>query len=249
MKRLRLTFAIGILIISSTAVHAQMSPDLIMETYNSNIQVITSGIINKSMLDKAVARNNAKGGRSRSASAKASVRSNSFAYVPTAALKKQAVDAYVAQVKVTNPALATTLAANLAPGKTDYSALYHEINQGSGLVENNAADVFAAYLILNWMVINNIQDGKAITVHMARGVRTQTANVLAQNPKLSAPGTVAQMGEQFKLNAALLQVGWLRSIQDKTDGDYRQKIAAKFQNQYHMDMSKMQLTAQGLTKK
>ena len=173
----------------------------------------------------------------------------SFAYVPTAALRQQTVNNYVAQIKALDPAAGATLAENLKPGKTDYTALYREINKGSGLKENDAADVMAAYLILNWMVTNNVQDGKAITVPMARGVRAQTASTLAKNPKFGTPATAAALGEDLKLHAAMLQVGWFRSVKDGTDADYRQKTAANFQQQYKFDISQKQLTAEGFVNK
>ena len=173
----------------------------------------------------------------------------SFAYVPTAALQKQTVDNFIAQTKATNPAGAAALAAELKPGKTYYPAFYRTLNQGSGLKENDAADVLAAYLILNWMAVNDVRDGKAITVPMARGVRAQTAGVLAQNAKLRTPAAAAALGEELKLQTTLLQVGWQGGMKNGTAEAFRQKLAVNFQKQYKFDLRQMQLTAAGLTKK
>lgn len=86
-----LFIAAALLAVAALQARAQLSPDLIMESYNSNIQVITSGIINKSVLDKAVARNASSAGRStatkRSTAATRSAAGASTAYTPTAALR------------------------------------------------------------------------------------------------------------------------------------------------------------------
>ncbi|MFD2287127.1 hypothetical protein GJU39_10790 [Pedobacter petrophilus] len=179
----------------------------------------------------------------------AKTRSANFSYVPNEALRKKTVNNYVAKLKRYNPAVATTVAQNFAPGKFDYSDLYQQANKSSGLKENDAADVLAVYIILNWMIVNNVKDGNAITVPMARGVPTQTASIMANNQKLSTPGMAAQIGEQLKLNTIILQTGWIQSIKDKTDETYRQKIAANFKSLYHFDIGQMKLTDKGLGKK
>ena len=179
----------------------------------------------------------------------ATIRSANLSYVPNEALKRKTVNNYVAKLKRYNPAVATAVAQNFAPGKFDYAALYQEVNKSSGLKENDAADVLAVYIILNWMIVNDVKDGNAITVPMARGVRTQTASIMANNQKLSTPGMAAQIGEQLKLNTVILQTGWVQSIKDKTDVNYRQKIAENFRNLYHFDIAQMKLTDQGLGKK
>ncbi|RZL15615.1 MAG: hypothetical protein EOO62_03525 [Hymenobacter sp.] len=218
------------------------------ELYNNNIATITNGIINKSVLDKAVRRNNGTGGSRSLAATTAKATARNFAYVPTAALRQRTADAYVAKMRATNPAAAATVAAGLA-GKTNYTALYHEINDGSGLPENDAAAAMATYMLVNWVVVNNVRDEKTITPAKARAVQAQAANVLAGNQKLDTPGAVAQLGEQLKLNAAMLEVGWLRAVHDGTDATYRQKIAAQLKSQFRIDMTKLQLTEQGLQAK
>jgi len=172
-----------------------------------------------------------------------------LAYTPTPALRQQTVATYVARIKATNPTAAATVADNLAPGKTEYSALYRELNQGTGLRENDVADIMAAYMIVGWTVVNNVQDGNAVTVPMARRVRAQTASVLAKNAKLRTPSAVAQLGEQFKLTAVMLQIGWMRAVKDGTDASFRQQVAAQFQKQFHLNLSQLKLTEQGLAKK
>ena len=172
----------------------------------------------------------------------------SFAYVPTAALQKQTAAAYVAKLRASDPAAAATLATSLA-GKTNYPAMYHELNDGTGLPENDVAAVMANYLLLNWAIVNDVHDEQAITPARSQAVRQQAAAILASNQKLATPAAKAELGEQLKLSAALLKVGWLRAQKDGTAAAYRQKIGAQLQQQFHLDMSQLQLTAQGLVKK
>ena len=252
LKPIVATLAAGLLLAAAPAAHAQMSPDLIMENYNSNIQVITNGIINKDMMNKTVARYNARGGSRGTAASAAAARPaavrTSFGYVPTAALQQQTVNAYVAGIRAINPAGATTVAEGLN-GKTPYPALYRELNSGMGLHENDAADVMALYLLENWVVANGITDAKVITPARTQAVRAQAAKILGSNPKLQSAAALAQFGEQLKINAAMLEVGRLRAQHDGTSATYSQKIASQLRNQFHLDMSQLQLTSQGLVKK
>ena len=257
MKLLPLALAAGLLLAAAPAAHAQDDYGTqLMENstanYNANIQAITNGIINKDMMNKTVARYNARGGSRGTAAATSAGRAastrTSFAYVPTAALQQQTVNAYVAGIRASNPAGATTVAASLN-GKTPYPALYRELNSGMGLRENDAADVMALYLLENWVVANGVTDAKLITPARTQAVRAQAAKVLGTNPKLSSAAALAQFSEQLKINAAMLEVGRLRAQHDGTSATYSQKIATQLKNQFHLDMTQLQLTSQGLVKK
>ena len=179
-----------------------------MQNYNNNIAVITNGILNKKMLDDAVARNN--GSRGTTAATRSAATRTSFTYVPTATLQKQTADAYVAKIRATDPTAANTAAASLA-GKTNYPALYREVNNGAGLRENDATDVMALFLLENWIIASGVTDASVITAAKTQGVRAQAAGVLARNPNLRGTAALSQFGEQLKLNAALLEVGRLRA--------------------------------------
>jgi hypothetical protein len=199
MKMRQFFFCRGLLVavlLASPDARAQMSPDLIMETYNSNISVITNGAINKSVMDKTIERNNAgcnstscTASRADAARPAASV---STAYTPTPALRQQTVQGYVNRLKTSNPPAAQAITANFGPGKYDYSKIYRDLTKDVGLCNNDAVDALAAYILINRMVVNNMQDGNAIVVPMARGVRAQVAPLLV--PKLTASGTAAIKG-------------------------------------------------------
>ena len=241
---------LGATLLAALAARAQPSPKLTMEIYNSNIQAITSGIINKSMLDNAVARNNGRAARGTAAGRTAAARpaaSASTTYVPTAALRQQTVQAYANRLKASNTTGAQAIATAFGPGKYDYGQVYHGIMKASGLRENDAADVLASYLVVGWMIVNNVQDGNAITVPMARGVRAQVAPLLAGNAQ--ARSRAAQVGEELKLQTVVVQGGWQSAIKEGKLAAYQQGIGQLFKTQYGMDLSQFKLTNQGFAKR
>ncbi|WP_310392800.1 hypothetical protein [Hymenobacter sp.] len=179
----------------------------------------------------------------------ANARPVSLAYTPSPALKAQTVQGYVTRLKAKNPAAAQAVATNFGPGKYDYGTIYRGLIQGTGLGENNAADALSAYMILGWMIANNVQDGKAITPAIGRGVRAQFAPKLAATPKLTAPGVPAQLGEEMKLLFVTVQGGWQAAIKENALPAYQEGVGAMFKNQYGMDMRLFKLTDQGFAKK
>jgi hypothetical protein len=240
-------FLVALALLTRAEVRAQLSPDLIMETYNSNISVITDGAINKSVMEKAIARNNAGRSAGRgTAAARRPTASTSTAYTPTPALRQQTVQGYVNRLKTSNPAGAQAIMSAFGPGKYDYNKTYREILDGTGLRENDATDALACYMIMGWAVVHNVQDGKAITIPMAQGVRTQIAPLLAGNPQMQT--RAAQVGEELKLQTVIVQGGWQSAIKEGKLAAYQQGIGNLFKTQYGMDMSQFKLTSRGFTK-
>ncbi|RTQ49002.1 hypothetical protein EJV47_15545 [Hymenobacter gummosus] len=244
----------GSLLLTAPVVRAQMSPDLIMETYNSNISVITNGAINKAVMRDAMERNGNPGvGRSSTATRRGtatttsrSAASTSLAYTPTPALRQQTVQNQVNRLKASNPAASQALAATFGPGKYDYGQVYRGIVEDSGLRDNDAADALACYMIMGWMIVHNVQDGKAVTPAMVRSVRAQLAPLLTGNPQ--ARSQAAQLGEEMKLQTVIIQGGWQSAVKEGKLPAYQRGIANLFRNQYGMDMSQFKLTAQGFVK-
>jgi hypothetical protein len=249
MKRM-LFIAAALLAGAAPQAWAQLSPDLIMESHNSNIQVITSGIINKSVLDKAVARNASSAGRStatkRSTAATRSAGA-STAYTPTAALRQQTVQGYTNRLKASNPTGAQAVASVFGTGKYDYGQVYRGIVAGTGLRDNDATDALACYMLLGWAIVHNKQRDQDITAPMARSVRTQVAPLLSSNAQLRT--RAAQVGEELKLQTVLVQSGWQSAIREGKLAAYQQGVANLFKTQYGMDMSQFELTSQGFAKR
>ena len=191
-----------------------------------------------------------KSSRPATGAATATTSKASFAYAaPSAAVKQQTVLNFTERLKTTRPAAAQAMAATYAPGKTDYGQQYQALLKDSGLRDNDAADALAAFMILGYQVVNNLQDPKLISVPMARGLRAQAAAVLAKSPKLSSAATRAAVGEEFKLQTVVFALGWGEAIKGNTLPAYQQTVATLFKNQYRMDLSQMKLTAQGFGKK
>lgn len=166
-----------------------------------------------------------------------------LSYTPTPALKRQTVQAYANRLRPTNPAAAQAVATTFGPGKYDYGLLYQRLIQPSGLHANDAIDAVAVYMIINWMIVHNVQDAKAITVPMAQGVRRQVAPRLATNTQFRQ--RAAQLGEELKLQTILIQSGWQSAIKGGKLPAFQQRIAAQFQQQYGMDLRQRKLTSQG----
>lgn len=171
-----------------------------------------------------------------------------LAYSPTPALKQKVVQNYVSRMKNTNSATSQSIASGFASGKYDYGKIYQGFVKGKGLRENDVADVMSAYMILAYTIVNDV-DGKAVTAPMAQGVRSQIAPMLASNSALTVPGVSAQMGEQMKLQMAILQSSRQAAIEQNSLPNYRQSVATLFKNQYGMDMTQLRLTDRGFAKK
>ncbi len=131
------------------------------------------------------------------------------------------------------------------PGKHDYGQTYYGLTKNSRLRDNNPADALAAYLVIGWMIVNDVQDARAVTVPMAQGVRAQSTPLLAANPQLRTHA--AQVGEDLKLQTALVQGGWQAAIRDGKLVAYRQGINALFKQQYHLDLAQCTLTSRGFS--
>jgi hypothetical protein len=267
MKRLLPAFASSFLLISSLlSTHvacAQLSTDLITETYNANMSAITSAAISNAnlnnILDGSARPNSKKGivvGRPGSSASRGtavatphSTASAGLPYTSTPALKQKTVQGYIDRLQTKNSAASQAVAANFGPGKYDYGTIYQGLVKGNGLRPNDAVDAMTSYLVLGWMIVNNVQDGNAVTPAMVQGVRAQFAPRLSQSPQLAAPGAAAQLGEEMKLQVVVVQGGWQAAIKENALPAYQQGIAAIFSKQWGLNLSQVALTRQGFVKK
>ncbi|WP_407572964.1 hypothetical protein [Deinococcus altitudinis] len=185
----------------------------------------------------------------RAAAAGKTTAAANLAYTPTPALKKATVAGYVSRLKASDPAASKAVAAAFAPGKYDYASIYSGLAKGYGLKDNDATDVMTVYLVLGYVIVNNVQDDKALTPKMVQGVRSQFGPQLAKNPKLTAPGVAGQLGEEMKLQTVIVHGGWQAAIKEKTLPAYQQGIATMFKTQWGLDLKSVRLTAQGFARK
>ncbi|MDB5269398.1 MAG: hypothetical protein JWP58_2438 [Hymenobacter sp.] len=174
-----------------------------------------------------------------------------YAYRPSPAMREQTVERAVEKLKSTNPEGARVLNTAFGPGKYDYDQTYAEIIKGTGLRATDAADAMAGYLLMGYAIVHNIQDEKTISPTLARGVRTQVAGILANNPNLRPddPLAAAKFGEELKLQTVILQGGWQSAIKQNAFPAYRSSVAQNFRSSYGLDLGQLKLTAQGFAKK
>lgn len=189
----------------------------------------------------------AKGGRSSSAASDAA----SFAYRSTPSTRARAVERLASRVRPSTPQLAQAITTAFGPGKADFETTYAQLIDGTGLRSANAADAMATYLLLGYAIVHNLQNDKDITPTLARGVRQQVQGILANNPKLKPddPVAAAQLGEEMKLQAVVLQAGWQSAFKEGKLPAYQQQTAQLFKTSYGLDLGALRLTAQGFAKR
>ena len=247
LKPVVTALAAGLLLAAAPAARAQqdpMSPESVTEQTTLNNQAISHSQTTNRLLGESVRRNGGRVAARPGGKAAPLTGKSALVYIPTAALRQQTVAAYVAQVRATDPAAAQVMQANLGPGKVEYQTLYDNLSRPVGLTDYNVADILATYLLENWRIVNNVPASRAITKPMARGVQAQAAARLRR--QTLSPDAVGQLGEQLKLQAALLHLNWQQARRRGTDAAFRQQTAAAFQRQYQFDLRQRQLTAAGL---
>lgn len=170
-------------------------------------------------------------------------------YTSTPALRQQTVRNLAQRLQQNQPAQAQFLQATYGPGKTDYGQLYAASLKNSGFQDNDAASALAAYMEVAYAVVNNVQNEASITPAMDRGLRNQVAGILSRNPAARNPATLAQVGEEMKLQTVILATGWQQSRQTGHTATFRANIARQFSNQFGFDLTKVRLTERGFAGK
>lgn len=189
----------------------------------------------------------AKGGRSAGAPTSAA----SFAYRSTPNTRARAVEQVAERARAGNPQLAQVVTTAFGPGKADFETTYAQILNGTGLHSADAADAMAVYLLMGYAVVHNIQDDKAITPALARGVRQQVQGILASGGALKPddPVAAARLGEELKLQAVVLQGFWQSALKNKQLPAFQQQTAQLFKTSYGLDLQALKLTAHGFAKR
>jgi hypothetical protein len=188
----------------------------------------------------------AKGGRS-SAAAGSAASASSFAYHSTPGTRARAVEQLAGRVRGSNPPLAQALTTAFGPGKADFETTYAAILSGTGLRSANAADAMAAYLLMGYAIVHNVQDEKAITPALAKGVRQQVQDILAGGGALKPndPVAAARLGEEMKLQTVVLQAGWQSAVKENRLAAFQQQTGQLFKTSYGLDLSTLKLTNTG----
>jgi phosphohistidine swiveling domain-containing protein len=231
-------------------VQAQQSVDLIMDNFTSSVLSQTTVLLNNNAIEASMRNARSKKGGKTSASAGVTAnpaRNINLMYTPSAALQQQTVQNLVAKMKTKNAQAAQAVNNALGSGQTSYAQLFSQMVQESGLPANNAATALAAYLEVGYMIVNNVQSG--ITPAMDRGLQKQSAGILSQNRSLTSPAAIAKLGEEMKLQAVVLYLGWQDMLKNPVQlPQFRAGIAQQFKAM-GLDMSQVKLTENGFGKR
>jgi len=225
---------------------AQQSVDLIMDNFTSSVLSQTTVLLNNNAIEASM--RNARSKKAGKAAAGAtSARKLNLAYTPSAALQQQTLQNLVTKMHSKNAQAAQAVNNALGSGKASYGQLFSQLVHESGLPANNAATALAAYLEIGYMIVNNVQTG--ITPAMDRGLQQQSAGILSQNRSLTAPATIAKLGEEMKLQAVVLYLGWQDMLKNPVQlPQFRTGIAQQFKAM-GLDMGKVKLTEKGFGKR
>lgn len=231
------------------ATPATRAQDVYMDMFNSaNQAAVSMSLVNlNNAAVLASARNaTAKSGAAGS-TASAAGRKASLGYTPTPALRQQTVQNLARKLQAQNAAAGQAIANAFGPGKTDYNQLFGQMVQQSGLPANNAATAFAAYLEIAYVVVSGVSEA-SVTPALDRALQRQTTSLLGGNKALTSPAAVARLGEEMKLQAVVLYLGWQTAKKNGQEAQFKANVANTFKRS-GLDLSMLKLTANGLVKK
>jgi hypothetical protein len=167
----------------------------------------------------------------------------SFAFASTPASRKAALDALIQRTSAANPDAGSQIAA--AFRQHDPFAIYERVTAPAGVRPNDAADVFAAYIALGYIIATGAPDP---TPAQFGAIRRQFAGSMAGNPRLATPTGRAALGEEMKLQFMLLHTGLKSAVEGKTLPQFRPQVAAMFAQQ-GLNFGELRLTDTGLARR
>ena len=212
-------------------VRAQMSPDLIMETYNSNINGIISSHINNLSIDnivrgKAHFSGSSKGShhsKKRESPPAAHAAMTTYSSSPT--ITQGLRDELIAKVQMQSPKDGASVSKLLK--QYNFVTIWQGIVAPYGLKRNDVADSVAAYLVLGWMAANDV---KNVTPAQARSVRNQMKTTLGAMPAFarSSSADKQRIAESLMLEFVLRQ-GAAQKAEQSGDSNQLRQLAAAYQ--------------------
>jgi hypothetical protein len=241
-KELLIWVVLGMLGLNPRLSQAQ-SVELTMDIFTSSVLSQTTALLNSNAV--MAASRNAEAARGGSA-ASAKRRVN-LAYTPTPALRQQTVQNLARQLQARNAVAGQAITNAFGPGKTDYNQLFGQMVQPSGLPANNAATAFAAYLEIAYVAVNGVSEA-SVTSAMDRALQRQATNLLSSNASLTSSAAVARLGEELKLQAVVLYLGWQTARKNGQETQFKANIANTFKIK-GLNLNALRLTDNGLVKK
>jgi hypothetical protein len=125
-------------------------------------------------------------------------------FTSSAELRAATVAREVRALRATNPIGAAETAREMA--KHDYDTIFRGFLDGTPLRPDDAGDVLAAFVALQWMVANDSMTEPSPSA--LKAIRRTFVEPLAVKPPLSQPATRAAFAEQVKLRMVLHHAGW-----------------------------------------
>ena len=233
--------AVGAVMASAGTARAQMSPDLIMETYNSNVNAIISSHINNLEIDNIVRGKAHHGGRSagvRKSGGKTGSPSRDSAkgvvttYTPSPAITRELRDALIARVRAKSPQSGDDVAKAL--NQHNFVAIWSGIVAPYGLKPNDAADALASYLLLGWTSANGVKD---VTPAQAHGLREQLKTALNAMPSFAqASASNKQRIAESLMLEFVLRHGAAQKAERDGDATQTRQLAEAYQAQVQRTM-------------
>ncbi|WP_244473672.1 hypothetical protein [Methylobacterium sp. Leaf112] len=132
------------------------------------------------------------------------VRRAALPFTTSAELRAATIGRHIQALRATNPIAAVEVAREMA--KHDYDAIFRSFLTQTDLRADDAGDVLTAFIVLQWMVANNVEVDPSPTA--LRAIRRRMVEPIAGKPPLSRPATRAAFAEQVKLRTVLHHAGW-----------------------------------------
>ncbi len=129
----------------------------------------------------------------------------------------------------------------------DFRADWAKNEASDGLRPDNVADALAAYWVMNWMIANKVN---GTTRAQVQGVKRQIAPAILRQKAFASLNNVGRqhLAEIWQLNYVFQSMGMYGAIQ-RGDTATAQKASdaaeARFINEAHVDLRKLQITDRG----
>lgn len=165
----------------------------------------------------------------------------SLRFASSSSSTRAAQAAMLARLDKTNPTAAKTLAAEFR--KSDTTAIFRALMQGSGLRPDDLGDIYTAYTALGYMIANNElgdPDPGAL-----RALRLQIVPRLASGLGARLQTDRTSLGEEFKLLIVTLHAGWQGAQKEGHLSEYSSGVARLFLKQGGADLRNVRLTRNG----
>ncbi|RYD53441.1 MAG: hypothetical protein EOP52_04725 [Sphingobacteriales bacterium] len=248
MKRIRNCFrwiAAGLILGLSAPTQAQdwigMSPmDYANQTTSWTNTLIMNNVIENQVRDRSGKTNTSRNPTVRSKTTRTAV-PTAYGYSVTPAYQASIRDQYLARVAKKNPQLAARLKTQLY--QSSYDGIYAGLLSGTGLSNNNLADVMTSFTVMGWMIVNNQQTDPPLA--QIAGVRQQWANALASTKAAGDVAARRQTAEEMKLRTVLLNSGWKDAVKAGATTDFAQIVSNTLRTEFKLDMARTNLTNAG----